>query len=103
MRHRSFIALGSALFLLALTALADYPAQPAWWTAEDGTAIITPGATPQNYAPLNLGQLKAVAARAKKHLDLELAAVGGAGPDITNMVANFTVSSPFNYAPANLG
>ncbi|MGA2052202.1 MAG: hypothetical protein ABSH19_02695, partial [Opitutales bacterium] len=97
--------LASLLIALPLLALAS---DPAWWTdAGNGTAIIDANFTGNthitNYAPANLGQLKFVAAQAKKHLDQQLASVGGSGPAITSLVNGFVTNSTYNYSPANLG
>lgn len=101
------------LVLLLTTALAE-GAPPSWWTDDVAGTRIQNGGPSDNYAPLNLGQLKWVAKQAKKHLDLELGPIGGAGPAIDTLVASFTPQasqSPEdqaearekNYAPANLG
>jgi hypothetical protein len=91
--------------VLCIVALRAAP--PAWWTDDNAqTRILTPGATAANFAPANLGQLKFVATQAKKHLDQNLAAIGGAGPEIDQLVANFAPSAgqnAANYTPINLG
>lgn len=102
-----------AVCVIAVFSAPAIAAPPAWWT-DDNTRIVAPGVSPENYAPLNLGQLKHVASQAKKHLDLQLAAVGGAGPQINALVSGFTPNATqnptqqaaaveANYAPANLG
>ncbi len=86
-------------------------APPSWWSNDvAATRILQGNGVADNYAPANLGQLKWVAAQAKKHLDAELSAIGGAGPTINDLVASFTPfgghtpeSRAANYAPANLG
>ena len=78
-------------------------APPDWWSAPE-TAVIDPVGVPNNYAPVNLGQLKHVAQQAKSHLNAALASIGGAGPEIESLVSGFHNSpSTNNYAPANLG
>jgi hypothetical protein len=47
--------------------------------------------------------MKNFATQAQAYLDTNLASIGGAGPGIGNLVANFTVSSPYNLSPVNLG
>ena len=73
--------------------------QPAWWTAPS-TQIIQSGALQNNYAVLNLGQLKYVAIQAKAYLDANLS--GGAGSTINAMVAGFLPQSGGNYTQAQL-
>jgi hypothetical protein len=105
------------LFLIAaLVVFAEVSAAPpAWWSAP-ATQVVQTGSTASNYAPANLGQLKHFAAQAKKHLDLTLASVGGAGPEINAIVGSFEprqgqgytqaqidAFKQQNYAPINLG
>lgn len=99
-----------ALTLLLLAPAARLPAAPPAWWSEAGTTILAPGQPAQNYAPANLGQLKQVATQAKKHLDAQSMAIGGAGPAINALVANFTpagghtaATRAANCAPINLG
>lgn len=78
-------------------------AMPGWWTDDAAqTRIINSGATPSNTAPATLGQLKYVAAQAKKYLDLKLMAVGGAGNEINGLVASFEPRAGQNYTPEQL-
>jgi|SRR5690625_1382960 len=99
-----------ALFCLALagfliTAASPSYAQssiPAWW--EDPlTAIIDPEATENNYAPVNLGQLKHVATMAETYLDTVLAAIGGSGSEISSLTSGFDKNMSKNYSPVNIG
>jgi hypothetical protein len=103
--------LGAAILCSGLA----FAAPPAWWSAP-ATRIIDPQAAQHNYGPANLGQLKNFAEQARKHLDAELASLGGAGAAITTMVANFEPKEGVSYtgaelaaimaanhAPANLG
>ena len=59
---------------------------PAWWSAR---GVLTPGATVDNYAAVNIGQLKAIAAKAADEFDAEFAGMGGAGPEITALIASW--------------
>lgn len=96
-----YVLLTLSALSVGLTAMAS---DPAWWTdSAHSTNFIDTGAASNNYAPLNVGQLKNVAARAKTYLDNQLASVGGAGPTINAMVANLTTNATLNYQPANLG
>ncbi|GAA5125998.1 Ig-like domain-containing protein [Luteolibacter yonseiensis] len=88
----------------------SHAADPAWWTrTADETAFIDPAASHsinENYAPANLGQLKNVAHKAKKYLDLYVP--GGAGTEVNTLVQGFTSSISettlmANLAPVNLG
>lgn len=75
---------------------------PAWWETSP-TTIIDSQATENNHAPVNLGQLKHVAAMARAHLDDELAGVGGAGAEIDALVNGFDSETAANFSPINLG
>ena len=93
--------------LLLLCALVSFPAllfalPPPWWT-EAPTRIIDPQAAPAPLSPVNLGQLKHVAAQAKKHLDTVYGSYGGAGSEIDALVAAFSRDASTNAAPALLG
>ena len=92
---------------LLLCALVSFPAllfapPPPWWT-EAPTRIIDSQAATAPLSPVNLGQLKHVAAQAKKHLDTVYGSYGGAGPEIDALVAAFSKDASINTAPALLG
>ena len=89
-----------ALFLCALLPLLAYAAAPAWWS-ERGVTIAT--ATPDDYAPVNQGQLKNIAAAAMAELDAKLP--GGAGEALHHFVNTWSASIPRtnDFAPVNLG
>jgi len=102
-----------ALVFALVTVVSAAP--PAWWSSTN-TRVLQPGGSAENYAPANLGQLKHVAAQAKKHLDSTLLSVGGAGSEIDALVASFeprqgqgymaaqiAAFRAENYAPINLG
>ena len=95
---RTLSALVSSLLMLALPG--RLTADPVWWSTT-GTSIwkTTPTNT-ENYALINLGQLKHVATQANRHLDLRLGPAGGAGPVVTAM-CQFTQAD--NAAPATVG
>jgi hypothetical protein len=108
-----FMLIGSLLLAAFVVRLLAAP--PGWWSAP-GTQIVDPAAEQDNYAPANLGQLKHTATQAKKHLDQQLAAVGGAGATINALIAGFepragqgytpeqiAAFKEANYAPVNLG
>jgi hypothetical protein len=71
---------------------------PGWWSSG-----VTRTGTANNYGPLTLGQLMNLADQARIHLDTEAGAVGGAGPEIEEMVAGWPDNPPSAYRPANLG
>ncbi|HTB62258.1 MAG TPA: hypothetical protein VK737_01610, partial [Opitutales bacterium] len=113
------LALGLLIMLLcaATWALASGVDYPTWWTdygvvpaqpppgpGQMGYNVTTYNAwVAQNYLPANLGQLKNFAAQAQAYLDNNLASIGGSGPGIGNIVANFSVNSANNFSPVNLG
>jgi len=90
------------LGMAALPIYATPPADPAWWTSGN-TSIIAGNTTAANYAPVNLGQLKNVAAKARLYLNDQLASVGGAGPEIDALVNGFTANTSLNYGWVSLG
>ena len=100
-KRPSYFPFAAALLGVALFARL-IAAPPAWWS-DPATQILDPIAPAANYAPANLGQLKNAATQAKKHLDQQLSAVGGAGPAIDSLVAGFQKHTPDNFAPVNLG
>jgi hypothetical protein len=100
---KKFLFLGAVITTLIL-ALVAFGAAPAWWSdTGNSTAFIDANATVNNYAPLNVGQLKNVATKAKTYLDNKLSLIGGSGPDITAMVNGFTTNGTLDYQTANLG
>ncbi len=80
----------------AFTAGAQY--LPSWWLDPSNPVIVLSTAS-NGSAPVNAGQLKWIALRAKVHLDAALP--GGAGTAVSNLVAAF--SSTNNFVPINLG
>jgi len=92
------------LVITVFFAVAAFGTPPAWWSdTGNSTAFIDGNATANNYAPLNVGQLKNVATKAKTYLDNKLSAVGGSGLDITVMVNGFSTNATLDYQVANLG
>lgn len=85
----------AALLAGSVAAVAD----PSWWL-DPATYIYDQPQNTQNWFPVNVGQLKHVATQAKKHLDLRLAGVGGAGSAVT-AITTFTNSG--NFSPLNVG
>jgi len=88
-------------FILTVVA---FGANPGWWSdSTNGTLFIDSNSTINNYAPLNIGQLKNMASKASTYLNNQLSLVGGAGANVTTMVGNFTTNGTLNYQAANLG
>ena len=87
------------LACIALPLLA-FAAAPAWWS-QRGVTIA--GATPDDYAPANIGQLKNIAAAAVAEMDTKLP--GGAGDPLHSVIADWsTPTSQVNdFAPVNVG
>lgn len=67
--------------LLVLTLRAE---PPAWWTEQ---GVLAPGATANDYAVANMGQAKNFGTKAVAEMNLRLAAHGGAGPALDQLVA----------------
>ena len=90
-------ALAAAGLCLAL-APAFSASGPEWW-ADHG--VLATGQGGDNWSPVNVGQLKNIAAGAKAHFD----GTDGASPGsaITDMVNGFSQNDPENFAPANIG
>ena len=73
------------------------PPDPLWWTV-DATKIRDASATANNYAPLNLGQLRNTATKAHAYLNDALSQFGGAGFELS-----LGTDTSSNYSPTNLG
>lgn len=93
---KRFLTLALGLYL-ALQVSAN---PPGWWTAS-GTSIIDSGQTEDHWAPVNVGQLKHVAAQA--HAYLQQHPDAGSNFQISQMVSGFSTNDPENFAPANIG
>ena len=89
-----------ALCLCALLPLLAYAAAPAWWSERSVTIA---GATPDDYAPVNQGQLKNIAVAAIAELDAKLP--GGAGDALHALANNWATLNPQSndYTAVNLG
>lgn len=74
-----FAALGITLVPVCL--LAD---APTWWKTQ---AVLTAGATADDYAAANIGQLKAIATKAAAELNADLS--GGAGTALNTFIASW--------------
>jgi hypothetical protein len=78
---------------------------PSWWsdsiTGIGVTASSGPGID-DNFAPINIGQLKHVASQAANHFELKFNYYGGKGSEITALIDSFANTND-NYAPVNIG
>jgi hypothetical protein len=100
---RTRFALLVAIFLAGISSVLVLRADPNWWTnTTTGTNITVANTTVNNYAPLNIGQLKYVATKAALYLNLQLSSLGGAGAAVNSTVA-FSINSTADFSPANLG
>lgn len=91
----------SVIALVGSAAIAASP--PAWWSA-NSVLSNQPGTTPDDYAAANLGQLKTIARKAADALDASFP--GGAGHEISPMIAAFQVGSTAghdDYAAVSVG
>lgn len=81
-------------------AWAASPSSPPWWTTR---GVLVPNAEADDFALLNLGQLKNFASAAAAEMNAHLP--GGAGTTINSMVAGWlnTTGSADDYGTANLG
>jgi hypothetical protein len=84
------------LAFAAISAPAD-PVYPGWWIARG--VVSTNAAVTNDYAAVNQGQLRWMAAKAAEELDTNLR--NGAGASVTGMVAGFT--SEHAYVGVNQG
>lgn len=89
---------------LALAVVAQLPsAPPAWWTTR---GVLTSGATANDYAAANLGQVKQIATKA--YAEMEAVLPGGAGSSLTALVNSWSAAPASgvvrnDYAAVNQG
>ena len=86
-----------AAYLGAATLFAQ---APAWWTTRN-ILLSGPGVVTNDFSLVNQGQVKWLATQAAAEFDEKLQALGGAGSNITALVASFTNAN--NYLPINAG
>jgi len=86
--------------LLVLANLSALPAAPPGWWLEEDTRVVSEENAPNDFGPVNIGQLKHMATQAKKHLDAFLP--DGAGPAIDTLVSGFEPRSGVSYSPEEL-
>src|SRR2546423_5022671 len=98
-RAISATRLALSLVVTALVPLFLY-ASPTWWSQRN---VLVPNAVPDDYAPVNQGQLKNIAKAAVAEMDAKL--TGGAGQELHNLVNSWsTPAAPTNdFSPVNVG
>jgi hypothetical protein len=84
----------AAAIVVGLLAIESWAA-PDWWTYRN----VTTGPAPGDFAPVNAGQAKHMAAMAAADMDANLP--GGAGTAVTARVAGFALTN--NFVPLNRG
>ena len=84
--------------VVASTNTVVFAQAPAWWADRD---VINTNAVPNDFAPINQGQVKWLATQAAAELAEKLQAVGGAGSNVAALLATFSPTN--NYLPVNLG
>lgn len=97
---RGFAALGS---LLGIVAVALSATVPPWWTSRN---VLTSTSPANDYAAVNLGQVKHIATQAQREMQARLP--GGAGATLTNLVNAWTQPPASgvvrnDFAAVNLG
>jgi hypothetical protein len=70
---------------------------PAWWSDR---GVVQSGASTNDYAAVNQGQVKHLATQARAELEAKLP--GGAGTNITALINSFSAANA-NYAPVTVG
>jgi hypothetical protein len=89
-----------ALLGCALLPLLAYAAAPGWWSQR---GVLVADATPDDYAPANIGQLKNIATAAAAEMDAKFP--DGAGDILHALVGSWSVQNAQtnDFAPVNLG
>jgi alpha-tubulin suppressor-like RCC1 family protein len=92
--------LSLALAMVALVPLLLFGSAPSWWSQR---GVLVEDALPDDYAPVNQGQLKNIAKAAVGEMDARL--TGGAGEPLHTLISSWSPSAPEtnDYAPVNLG
>lgn len=77
-------------------------APPDWWQTR---GVVATNATTNDFAPVNQGQVKKFAAAAVAEMNEKLAATGGAGTTLNNLVSSWQspAAQVNDYAPLNVG
>ena len=91
------VGLGSTLTALILIPALLWADAPAWWTER---GVLTPGATPDDYAAVNQGQVKNIAKQAYQEMKAKLS--GGAGATL-DAIWDTPAASTDDYQAINLG
>jgi alpha-tubulin suppressor-like RCC1 family protein len=101
--NRSALSARRVILALAVAALLPvllHGSAPSWWSQR---GVLVENATPEDYAPVNQGQLKSIAKAAVTEMDAKLS--GGAGAELHSLIASWSPSTPAanDFAPVNLG
>lgn len=93
--HRFRWVVGAWVALVQFCGTAAFAQTPAWWGTPEGPhlGIFAPNQLSDNWAIVNVGQLKHVATLAKQHLDAELHLTA------SDWEAAFSNQNPFPFAP----
>src|SRR2546421_11485987 len=93
----SAVRLVLALVVTALVPLLLYAA-PAWWSQR---GVLIQNATPDDFAPVNQGQLKNIARAAATEMDNRIP--GGAGDVLRNLINGWSIpaAQTNDFAPVN--
>ena len=100
-RIRLFLAISIGALVPAW--LHATPVAPDWWTTR---SVLITGATANDYAAVNIGQIKSIANKAATEFNTKLP--GGAGADINNLIATWLAApgsgvTRDDYIAANQG
>ena len=97
-QRKAIIALAIGALVLSSVFLMLSAQAPQWWIERD---VTDSSATPNDYAPVNQGQLKHLAAQAYEELLENLP--GGPGADLQGVTSAWRMTSGNDYLPVNLG
>ncbi len=95
-KNFKFLLISIGIYFLIL-ADSFAPTYPAWWDSKE----ILSDATPNNYGIANQGQAKWFAQQGIEYLDEKLAAVGGAGFTLDDLLIPDTPTA--HYSALNIG
>src|SRR3954469_1902724 len=78
-----------ALSVIAIAPLAIRAGAPTWWRTR---SVLVENASPDDYAPVNQGQLRNIATGAVAEMDARL--INGAGDELHQMIDGWSVVAP---------
>jgi alpha-tubulin suppressor-like RCC1 family protein len=99
-RAHSRSRVAATLLAIAILPFLLHAAAPGWWSQR---GVIVENVTPDDFAPVNQGQVKNIARAAAAEMDARLP--GGAGDEVHGMIALWSNTGPAtnDFAPINLG